>query len=93
MVASAPTNDPRVRDMEERLYASLGAQVTVRHHEERTRIDQPFEYVNELLIRPSDFSVTRVRPWPDAGERAEDLALAAGDYAADLGVFPETPRR
>jgi len=60
VVASAPSNDPRIRDTAERVYASLGAQVTVRYHEKGTRIDQPFEYVNELLIRPSDFSITRV---------------------------------
>ncbi len=60
VVASAPSEDSRIRETAERVYASLGAQVTVRYHEEGTRIDQPFEYVNELLVRPSDFSITRV---------------------------------
>lgn len=60
VVASAPNGDPRIRGAAERLYAWLGARVTVRYHEEGTRIDQPFETVNDLLIRPSDFSITRV---------------------------------
>jgi acetyl esterase/lipase/peptidoglycan/xylan/chitin deacetylase (PgdA/CDA1 family) len=60
VVASAPTTDPRLRNTAERLYAWLGAQMTVRYHEQGTKIHQPFEYVNDLLIRPSDFSITRV---------------------------------
>jgi acetyl esterase/lipase len=60
VVASAPNSDARIRDAAERLYAWLGAKVTVRYHEEGARIDRPFETVNELLIRPSDFSITRV---------------------------------
>lgn len=60
VVASAPNGDSRIRNVAERLYAWLGAKMTVRYHEEGTRIDLPFEYVNDLLIRPSDFSITRV---------------------------------
>ncbi len=60
VVASAPNGDPRIRDAAERLYAWLGAKVTVRYHEEGARIDMPFEWVNDLLVRPSDFRITRV---------------------------------
>lgn len=59
VVASAPSNDPRIRDAAQKVYASLGAQMTVLYHEEGTKLEQPFEYVNGLLVRPSDFSVTR----------------------------------
>ncbi|GAB4463450.1 MAG: hypothetical protein Kow0070_23980 [Anaerolineales bacterium] len=59
VVASAPTNDPRIKDAAQKVYASLGAQMTVLYHEEGTKLEQPFEYVNGLLARPSDFSVTR----------------------------------
>ena len=33
----------------------------VEHHESGTEMDRPFEFVAGLLVRPSDFSVTR---WP-----------------------------
>lgn len=33
--------------------------MTLLYHEEGTKVEQPFEYVNGLLVRPSDFSVTR----------------------------------
>jgi len=33
--------------------------MTLLYHEEGTDPKQPFEYVNGLLVRPSDFSVTR----------------------------------
>ncbi|GAB4456562.1 MAG: hypothetical protein OHK0041_21400 [Anaerolineales bacterium] len=59
VVASAPTNDRRIKDAAQKVYASLGAQMTVLYHEEGTKLEQPFEYVNGLLARPSDFSVTR----------------------------------
>ncbi len=59
VVASAPSSDPRIKDAAQRVYASLGAQMTVLYHEEGTKLEQPFETVNGLLARPSDFSVTR----------------------------------
>ncbi len=59
VVAPAPNNDPRIKDAAQRVYASLGAQMTLLYHEEGTKVDQPYEYVNGLLVRPSDFSVTR----------------------------------
>jgi hypothetical protein len=30
------------------------------HHETGTRLEQPFEFRHGLLVRPSDFSVSRV---------------------------------
>ena len=60
VAAPAPNNDPRIKDAAQRVYASLGAQMTLLYHEEGTKLEQPFEYVNGLLVRPSDFSVTRV---------------------------------
>lgn len=59
VVAAAPNNDPRIRDAAQRVYASLGAQMTLLYHEEGTKLERPFEYVNGLLVRPSDFSITR----------------------------------
>lgn len=60
VVVSAPSPDPRIRNAAQRVYAKLGAAMTVVYHETGTRLDQPFEFSNGLLIRPSDFSVTRV---------------------------------
>ncbi len=60
VVTSVPSDDRRLKDAAQRVYASLGAQMTLLYHEEGTKLEQPFEYVNGLLVRPSDFSVTRV---------------------------------
>ena len=59
VTAPAPNNNQRIKDAAQRVYASLGAQMTLLYHEEGTKVDQPYEYVNGLLVRPSDFSVTR----------------------------------
>ncbi|MRR37967.1 hypothetical protein EG829_25625, partial [bacterium] len=59
VVAAVPTGDRRIKDAAQRVYAALGAEMTVLYHESGTKIEQPFEYVNRLLVRPSDFSVTR----------------------------------
>ncbi|MBA4379512.1 MAG: hypothetical protein C0393_02300 [Anaerolinea sp.] len=59
VVAPTPNNDPRVKDAAQRVYAALGAQMTLLYHESGTKVERPFEYVNGLLVRPSDFSVTR----------------------------------
>jgi hypothetical protein len=67
VVAAAPNGDPRIRDAAQRVYAALGAQMTILYHESGTKINQPFEYVNGLLVRPSDFSVTRTT-FIDGGE-------------------------
>lgn len=64
VVASAPSGDPRIKSAAQKLFAELGAGMTVLYHEEGAKIDQPFEYVNGLLVRPSDFSITR---WGQAG--------------------------
>jgi len=60
VVVGAPNNDPRIKETAKKVYASLGAKMVVLYHEEGTKIDRPFEYTNGLLIRPSDFSITRV---------------------------------
>lgn len=62
VVASAPTSDPALRAAAQKLYRDLGARATVTYHETGTDPDRPFEYANGLLVRPSDFSVTRVTP-------------------------------
>lgn len=60
VVVPAPNSNQRIKDAAQRVYASLGGQMTLLYHESGTKLEQPFEYVNGLLARPSDFSVTRV---------------------------------
>ncbi len=59
VAAPAPSNDPRIKQAAQKVYASLGAEMTLIYHEKGTKPDQPFEFINGLLVRPSDFSVTR----------------------------------
>ncbi len=59
VVAPSPNGNQKIKDAAQRVYTSLGAQMTLLYHESGTKVDRPFEYVNGLLVRPSDFSVTR----------------------------------
>jgi len=70
VVVSPQNDDKRIRQAAQQLYAGLGAKMTVVYHETGTKIDRPFEYVNGLLVRPSDFSITR---WPRADKPGDDL--------------------
>ena len=55
----APNSDQRIKTAAWEVYRSLGAQVGVFFHETGTQPERPFEWRNGLLVRPSDFSVTR----------------------------------
>jgi hypothetical protein len=57
----APNDHPQIKDAAQRVYAGLGGQMTLLYHEEGTKIETPFEFVNGLLVRPSDFSITRAQ--------------------------------
>ena len=59
VVAPAPNNDPRIKNAAWQVYASLGVQMTLLYHEEGTDPYQPYVFMDGLLVRPSDFSVTR----------------------------------
>jgi hypothetical protein len=58
-VVSPVTNDPRIRSVSQKLFAELGAKMTLTYHEMGTDLERPFEYRDRLLVRPSDFSITR----------------------------------
>jgi hypothetical protein len=70
VVASPQTSDQRIRSACEDVYKSMGAKMEVLYHEEGTPIDNPFQYKNGLLIRPSDFSITR---WKLPGEKDDSF--------------------
>ena len=57
VVASVP--NPRWRAAVLPVLAELGARMTLIYHETVTDPENPFEWVHGLLVRPSDFSVTR----------------------------------
>lgn len=80
VVASAPTSNSVIKEAAEQNFVSLGARMTVRYHEEGTDLQQPFEWVNGLLVRPSDFSITR---WQAGAAQAG--APAAGRGAGTHG--------
>jgi len=62
VVAPAPAGSPQIKRVAQRVYADLGAQMTLLYHEGGTDPENPFEYANGLLVRPSDFGVTRITP-------------------------------
>lgn len=61
VVASPMSNDPRIRKTLLKIYAEMGAQMQVLYHEEGTAMDQPLVQQDGLWVRPSDFSITRIR--------------------------------
>lgn len=61
VVASPMSNDPRIRQTLLKIYAEMGAQMQVLYHEQGTALDKPLVKVNDLWVRPSDFSITRVQ--------------------------------
>lgn len=70
VAASALCKDPRIKSALLDIYRGLGARMTMEYHESGTKPDRPLEYRQGLLIRPSDFSVTR---WAGPGEREESF--------------------
>ncbi|MHB8793446.1 MAG: hypothetical protein ACYC6O_08945 [Thermoleophilia bacterium] len=67
--APVPSKNPEVKSAGQQLYASLGARMTILYHEEGTDPEEPFVWVNGLLVRPSDFSITR---WDAPGEKQSE---------------------
>ncbi len=57
VVASSP--QAKYRPLLLPIFREMGAQATIIYHESGTAIDQPFQWVEGLLVRPSDFSITR----------------------------------
>ena len=67
----APIDDQRIKGAALRNYREMGASACVLYHETGTDPDEPFAYREGLLVRPSDFSVTRWKVG-DVAEVAED---------------------
>lgn len=52
------------------IWHDMGAQMTVTYHETGTDLENPYVWRDGLLIRPSDFSITR---WPSAGNGNDEF--------------------
>jgi len=85
VVASVPSARYRSESLE--VFAGLGARMTVIYHETGTKLDQPFEYAGGLLIRPSDWSVTR---WAADGLTKEQFWWAMLDTPLAAQYNPAT---
>jgi hypothetical protein len=70
VVVSALSGNPRVKTALLEVYRAMGAQMTMEYHETGTDPDRPFQWRQGLLIRPSDFSITR---WRAPGQRRESF--------------------
>jgi len=75
MLGTAPVTvsamgNPRTKTVLLDIYREMGAQMTMEYHESGTRPEEPFAWRQGLLIRPSDFSITR---WTGPGESRESF--------------------
>ncbi|MCJ7586554.1 MAG: polysaccharide deacetylase family protein [Candidatus Aminicenantes bacterium] len=70
VVVSPQCGSLRIRNAIEKVYREMGAKMVVLYHETETKIEDPFEFRNGLLIRPSDFSITR---WRLSGESEDSF--------------------
>ena len=83
VTVSVLNRNRRIKDTALKLYKSMGAKVTVQYHEEGTDLQKPFEWMCGLLVRPSDFSITR---WSLPGEPKDSFwwNRLKGDGAAEF---------
>lgn len=83
----APNSDQRIKTAAWEVYRSLGAQVGVFFHETGTKPERPFEWRNDLLVRPSDFSITRWRAGTLSGQGGDNdpfwWNMLTGSHAAE----------
>ena len=84
VVAPSPNSDQHIKSASRQTYAGLGARMTILYHEQGTDPDDPFQWVDGLLVRPSDFSVTR---WGEPGRDSKGTfgwnRVDTADSAAD----------
>jgi hypothetical protein len=86
-VTVSAMGNPRGKAVLLDLYRDMGAQMTMEYHESGTHPDQPFAWRQGLLIRPSDFSITR---WAAPGESRESFWWAQQDTPQAAAFNPTT---
>jgi len=78
-----PAEDKNIKKAAMKVYAEMGAKMIVLYHESGTDPKNPFEETEGLLIRPSDFSITR---WK-VGDMAKEnfwWNMLSSRYAAEF---------
>lgn len=83
---SSQAADPGVKRMQNRIYRELGARMTLQYHESGTDAESPLQFLDGLLVRPSDFSVTRWRASENGPEQF--WWTAVGGSRADPAFDP-----
>lgn len=83
VVVSTNGADPRIKTAGLKIYREMGAKMCMAYHESGTDPEKPFEFRDGLLIRPSDFSITR---WKTGNMQRDQFwwnmlgGRAAGEY-------------
>lgn len=67
---STQTRYGRIKTTLNNILRPMGARMTIQYHETGTDIGNPFAYSDGLLVRPSDFSITR---WTAPGESEDSF--------------------
>lgn len=67
---STQSHDQRIKSTLNDILKAMGARMTLRYHETGTDPNNPFEYMDGLIVRPSDFSITR---WTGKGETEDSF--------------------
>jgi peptidoglycan/xylan/chitin deacetylase (PgdA/CDA1 family) len=67
---SALCDTPKIKMGLLKLYREMGARMALMYHESGTKVERPFEFIEGLLVRPSDFSITR---WKAPGDAEENF--------------------
>ena len=70
VTVSPQTSNRRIKSILDGIYKEMGAKMVLMYHETGTALDNPYEYKDGLLVRPSDFSITR---WPAPGETEDSF--------------------
>lgn len=87
---STQSQDHRIKSTLNDILKTMGARMTLRYHETGTDPNNPFEYVDGLLVRPSDFSITR---WTREGESEDSFWWnRQSGRRADPAVFDPVAR-
>jgi len=84
-VAVSAMGNPRAKSVLLDIYREQGAKMTMEYHESGTKPDQPFAWRQGLLIRPSDFSITR---WTAPGENRESFWWTRQDTPQSAAFNP-----
>ena len=87
---STQNRSHRIKTIFDDILRSMGARMVIQYHETGAAIANPFVYLDGLLVRPSDFSITR---WTREGETEDSFwwNRLAG-HRADPAVFDPVAR-